>query len=79
MDEQPLRGLVKEAGRIYSHMGMSGLENWVNLQNGNGDYSRQIYKIICEKNHIHSTSIFSIDSKLEEEIFKRISKNGRDN
>jgi len=77
MDEQLLKGLVKEAGRIYSRMGMSGLENWANSQNGNGDYLGQIYKIICEKNRIPSTSIFSIDSKLEEEIFKRISKNGR--
>jgi len=77
MDEQLLKGLVKEAGRIYSRMGMSGLENWVNSRNGNGDYLMQIYKIVCEKNSIPSTSIFSIDSKLEEEIFKRISKNGR--
>jgi len=78
MDEQLLRGLVREAGRVYSCMGMSGFESWANSKNGN-EYVRQIYEVICKKNCAPSTSIFSIDSKLEEEIFKKISKNGRDN
>ena len=77
MDERDLRVLVKEAGRAYSCAGMSGLEGWVRSKNGNKDYAQQIYEIISERNSSPSTSLFSISSFLEEEIIKRILKNGR--
>jgi len=50
MSEQVLRKLIKEADKVYSSLGMRGLESWANSQNGVRDYSRQIYEIICEKN-----------------------------
>ncbi len=79
MDERALRVLIKEAGRAYSRIGMSGLEGWVNSKNGNINYAKQIYEIISEKNSSPSTSLFSISSSLEEEIIMRILKNGKNN